>query len=308
MLDTPGFHHIQLKSVDPDAAIAFYTGLFPTTRKTSWAGMPALACTNDVLVLFEKVATPPTSEPQSAIWHYGWHVKDTQATVKAFKDRPEVKMRPLYTTEEGGSVWASSDTWPGGAGGLGRTKAEIAEARAKNIQPEGKGGFSYMSGGPEDALFEIAGDYPAERFNHVHMWQEDPFCALLWYKKHLNAPVRAGFADTDLNADNCRVPRGDDRTWPALNREGMFRTPRAGVEFGDVVLTWYANQGSQPLVSSRGQMQDHIGLSVRDLDAWIAKLRGEGVKILEGPYKRGDTRAMMIEGPSREAIELVEVI
>ena len=87
----------------------------------------------------------------------------------------------------------------------------------------------------------------------------------------------------------------------------MFRSPRAGVEFGDVVLTWYMNQGNEPLASSRGQMQDHIGLSVTDLDAWVEKLRGEGVVFLEGPYELGDTRAAMIEGPSREAIELVEV-
>ncbi len=120
-------------------------------------------------------------------------------------------------------------------------------------------------------------------------------------------PVRAGFPDTELTEDNCRVERGADRTWPALNREGMFRSPRAGVEFGDVVLTWYANQGDTPLASSRGQMQDHIGLSVADLDAWVAKLKGEGVTFLEGPYRLGPTRAVMIEGPSREAIELVEV-
>ena len=103
------------------------------------------------------------------------------------------------------------------------------------------------------------------------------------------------------------MPRGADRTWPALNREGMFRTPRAGVEFGDVVLTWYANQGETPLVSPRGQLQDHIALSVADLDAWMAKLRGEGVTLLEQPYRLGDTRAVMIEGPSKEALELVEV-
>jgi hypothetical protein len=54
-------------------------------------------------------------------------------------------------------------------------------------------------------------------------------------------------------------------------------------------------------------MQDHIGLGVTDLDAWVEKLRGEGVTFLDGPYKLGDTRAVMIEGPSREAIELVEV-
>ncbi|MNC88986.1 hypothetical protein D3C83_48700 [compost metagenome] len=87
----------------------------------------------------------------------------------------------------------------------------------------------------------------------------------------------------------------------------MFRTPRAGVEFGDVVLTWYANQSAEPLVSSRGQMQDSIGLSVADLDAWTAKLKSEGVKFLENPYRLGSARAVMIEGPSREAIVLVEV-
>jgi len=72
-------------------------------------------------------------------------------------------------------------------------------------------------------------------------------------------------------------------------------------------MMWYANQGQRPLVSSRGQLQDHIALSVSDLNAWIDKLRGEGVRFLEEPYTLGDTRAVMIEGPSREALELVEV-
>ena len=31
------------------------------------------------------------------------------------------------------------------------------------------------------------------------------------------------------------------------------------------------------------------------------------MRMLEQPYKLGDTRAVMIEGPSREALELVEV-
>jgi hypothetical protein len=87
----------------------------------------------------------------------------------------------------------------------------------------------------------------------------------------------------------------------------MFRTPRAGVEFGDVSVMWYANQGDKPLASPLGQLQDHFGLSVGDLDAWVDKLKGEGVKFLDGPYKFGDTRAAMIEGPSKEAIALVEV-
>ena len=306
MLPTPGFHHLHLNSVDPDAAIEFYTRLFPTTRKAEWGGHKALQSPNDVLILFDRVNQPPPTQPQSAIWHFGWHVADSQAAVREFQSQPDVTMRPLYTTDEGGSVLISSDTWPSIGNTLGLTRAQIAEARANGVQPTHKGGFAYMSGGPEDALFEIAGDYPAERFNHVHLWHEQPFCALLWYKKHLNAPVRQGFPDTEMDDRNCRVERGADRTWPALNREGMFRTPRAGVEFGDVVLTWYMNQESQPLARSRGQMQDHIGLSVADLDAWIAKLRSEGVGPIEGPYRLGDTRAVMLEGPSREGIELVE--
>jgi hypothetical protein len=39
----------------------------------------------------------------------------------------------------------------------------------------------------------------------------------------------------------------------------------------------------------------------------VTKLRAEGVTFLEQPYTLGDTRAVMIEGPSREALELVEV-
>lgn len=308
MLPTPGFHHLHLNSTDPEAAIDFYVRQLPSTKKGSWGGHPALFSPNDVMILFDKVDAPPSIEPPSAIWHFGWHVTDAQATVRRWHERPEIELRPLYTSEDGGSVLISSDTWPGETGALGRTRAEIAEAKAKGIQPTHKGGFAYMSGGPENALFEIAGDYPAERFNHVHMWQEQPFCALLWYKRHLNAPVRQGFPDTDLSEASCRVARGPDRTWPALNREGMFRTPRAGVEFGDVVLTWYMNQGDTPLVSSRGQMQDHFGLKVGDLDAWIAKLKDEGVAFIDGPYRFGETRAVMIEGPSREAIELVEAV
>ena len=74
-----------------------------------------------------------------------------------------------------------------------------------------------------------------------------------------------------------------------------------------MALLWYMRQGNQPLVSSRGHVTDHIALSVTDLDAWITKLRGEGVTFLAAPYALGDTRAVMIEGPSREALELVEV-
>ena len=307
MPDIPGFHHLHLNSVDPDRAIDFYLRHFPTSAKTTWGGLPALAAPNDVLVLFTKVATPPPTSPQTALWHFGWHVPDTRASLEAFRSRPDLELLPLYTTDEGGSVFVSSDSWPSNGPTPGLTKAQIAEAKAQGVPPTRNGGFGYMRG-PDDALVEYAGNHPAERFNHVHMFQEDPYCAQLWYQTHLNAPVYAGrTSQTPLTEATCTVPRGPDRSWPALEVGGMFRSPSAAVVFGDVALPWYMRQGDQPLASSRGHLYDHIALSVRDLDAWIAKLRGEGVRFLETPYKLGATRAVMIEGPSREALELVEV-
>src|SRR5258705_112966 len=129
--------------MDPDATIACYVRHFPTSSKTTWAGLPALAAPNDVLVLFTRVAAPAPTTPQSAIWHFGWHVPDTQASRMVFGARPDLELLPLYTTDEGGSVFVSSDTWPSRGPTPGLTKAQIAEARAAGVQPTRAGGFGY---------------------------------------------------------------------------------------------------------------------------------------------------------------------
>jgi catechol 2,3-dioxygenase-like lactoylglutathione lyase family enzyme len=304
-LDAPHFHHLHLNSVDPDAAIEFYMKQFPSTTKASLAGFPALK-TGKVYILFTKVSARPPIEPQTAIWHFGWHVVDVRKNLALYKERKEVQLLPLYTTDEGGSVLISSDTWPGTGGVLGLTKAQIAEAKAKGVKPLGGAGFAYLQA-PDRAIVEYQGDMPVERFNHVHMYQEDPYCAQIWYQKHLNAAASQGAAGQAPHTEaDCKVERSE-RSWPALEKGGMIRQPSAGVTFDDVAMNWYERQGDQPLVGTRGHLADHIALGVSNLDAWIAKLRGEGVKFLEQPYKFGDTRAVMIEGPSREALELVEI-
>src|SRR6202161_240293 len=117
-LPTPGFHHLHLNSPNPDAAIDFYTKQFPSTSKSTWDGFPARK-PGRVFVLFPKVNSPAPTEPQTAIWHFGWHVVDVRKNLAMYKERKQVKLLPLYTTEEGGSVWVSSDTWPGTGGLLG---------------------------------------------------------------------------------------------------------------------------------------------------------------------------------------------
>ena len=301
-LPTPGFHHLHLNSTNPDAAIDFYTKQFPSTMKANLAGFPALKA-GKVYVLFTKVNAPAPTEPQTAIWHFGWHVTDVRENFTTYQQRKEVRLLPLYASEEGDSVFVSSDALPGTGGVLGLTKAQIAEAKAKGVKPAGGAGFAYLQG-PDGAIIEYQGNMPAERFNHVHMYQEDPFCAELWYRKHLNAPPDVAGRAPHTEAD-CKVARGE-RTWPALEMEGTIRVPRAGVTFDNVTLTWYARQGEHPLVGTRGHLADHIALRVGNLDAWIGKLRGEGIRFLKQPYQFGNTRAVMIEGPSREALELIE--
>jgi catechol 2,3-dioxygenase-like lactoylglutathione lyase family enzyme len=303
-LPAPGFHHLHLNSLNPDAAIEFYTKQFPSTTKASVAGFPALKA-GKVYVLFTKVGTPPPTEPQTAIWHFGWHVVDVRKNLEMYKQRKDVQLLPLYTTEEGGAVFISSDTWPGTGGVLGLTKAQIADAKTKGVEPRGGAGFAYLQG-PDHAIVEYQGDMPAERFNHVHMYQEEPLCAQLWYQKHLNAQAYPAAAQTTHTEADCKVEHSE-HSWPALEKVGTIRQPSASVIFDDVTLNWYVRQGDRPLVSTRGHLADHIALSVSNLDAWVAKLRREGVTFLEQPYKFGDTRAVMIEGPSREALELVEI-
>jgi len=287
----PVFHHLHLNSAAPDAAIVFYTRQFPSTSRASWGGFPALKSPNNVMVLFTKVDLAPPILPQTAIWHFGWHVTDVRGNLASYTSRPDVRLAPLFTSEEGGSALVSSDTWPGTGGILGLTKAQIGNARAEGVKPAGGAGFAYMRG-PDDALIEYQGNFPAERFNHVHMYQEESSAPSYGTRRISAAPSPA------------IRPRGAPRP---IARDGMYRTPSAAVTFGDVALTWYMRQGERPLAGTRGHLYDHIALGVVDLDRWIAKLRGEGVVFLEGPYRLGDSRAVMIEGPSREAIELAEV-
>ena len=302
-LPTPEFHHLHLNSLNPEAAIAFYVEQFPFTTRTTFAGEPALWSPTEVLVLFQRVDAPPPTQPQSAFWHFGWHVADVHESANSFRSNG-VALLPLYIERDGPTVATSGDTWPG-SGGVGLTEAGIAEAKANGVQPTFGAGFAYLRG-PDDAVVEYQGDRPQERFNHIHLYMEQPFCALLWYQRHLNVPSRG--AGGERTEADCRVTRGPDASWPALESQGTYRNPSMNsIAFSDVGLFAYMNQSDTPLASTRGQLMDHFALRVDDLDPWIAKLRSEGVTFLEQPYTVGGFRAVMIEGPSREAIELIEL-
>jgi catechol 2,3-dioxygenase-like lactoylglutathione lyase family enzyme len=301
-LPPPGFHHLHLNSTDPEAAIAFYIRQFPDSTRTVWGGMPALKAKTNVLILFDKVVTPPPADPETtAVWHFGWNVTDVRQKLEFYKGHPEVKVSPMYTTVDGEIVYINSDSIQG-------TKAQVDAAKAEGAKPKGGPGVMYIAG-PDGALIENVGNMPGqvERFNHVHLYQEEPFCAQLWYQQHLNASIAPALVQNPPRTEaNCRVSRGE-KSFPALVKGGMYRTPASGVTFDDVAIIWPVSQIERPLAPTRGHLVDHFGLSVADLDAWGNKLRSEGINFLTGTYRLGDTRAFTIQGPSQEAIELVEV-
>jgi catechol 2,3-dioxygenase-like lactoylglutathione lyase family enzyme len=301
--EAPHFHHLALNSADPDAAIAFYLKEFPSTARTDWEGMPALMSPNHVLIVFQKVAAPPPADPDvTAYWHFGWMVADSRAALEVF--RAQDLLVPFYTDDQGDYVGISSDTYPYPPGVPGRTKVQIAEALTQKLQPRRIGGNGYIAG-PDHAIIEFTGNAP-ERFDHVHMWQDDPLCAQLWYVRHLGATPRRGAAPpVPIAEENCKTARGADPSWPSLSQKGTYRFPTGGVSFDDVAMNWYMNQTGKPLAPTAHHLIDHVSLSVSDLDGWIAKLKGEGVVFLRQTYRIGTTRAVMIEGPSHEAIELI---
>ena len=277
----PGFHHLHLNSVDPEAAIDFYVRHFSSSR-TTWGGMPALMTSKPIsetrgpsslpnaLILFNKVNDPPPSDPYAtAYWTFGWHVKDVRGKLQPYAPQPEVKALPQYFSD-GYVVFVS-------------------------------GGSGFLQG-PDNAVVELTDRRPAssgEFFYRIRMVQDVPHCAHFWYRRVLAAIANDG---------DCRaIQQPATRNWPALQRDGFLGGSQGTNSFGDVAVAWYFRPGIKPFESSRGHVIDHMALSVGNLDGWIARLKNEDVKFLEEPYRLGDTRAVMIEGPSREAIELVEV-
>lgn len=300
-LGPPVFHHVHVSSMNPSATIAAYIRIYPAVVKTQVAGFDGVK-SGDVYVLLTKANTPPRTQPQSAFWHQVWDTPDVRQFALRVRDAG-MAVLPLYTSDEGGTVEVSSD-----AVGYGLTKAGLEDAKKRGLTPTHKGGLVYAEG-PDGVLMEVVqGAGPVDRLSGMDLWEEDPICAEFWYKKHFNTtqspfPSRGGPCPTS-EAD-CKVPRGEP-SWPSPDRRGLIRVPDGWAGFNGFMFHWYAPEGDRPLVSTRGQFADHIALSVDDLDRWIAKLKGENVTFLRQPYTFGNARAVMIEGPSLEAIEIIE--
>jgi catechol 2,3-dioxygenase-like lactoylglutathione lyase family enzyme len=296
-------HHVHLNSVNPSAAAAYYPKAFPiSAAKTTFNGYEAVK-TGNVYLLFTKVDTPPQTElngPQTSVWHFGWNTADSRKYDQDFRAKG-LKIAQMWDAADGKLVDMSSHTLPGLP-----TQEQILEMRAKGVQPTRQGGFGYLRG-PDDALIENAQAGSVERFNHVHMYHEHPYCAIAWYVTHLGATMPQGTGGAAITPDGNDCKRlYAPPTWPSFFKfPGFVREPSGSVKFDDIDILIRPWPGGG-LVSTRGHIVDHWALSVADLPSTVARLKSEGVKILEEIHPWGNMQAAMIEGPDRVAIEIVE--
>lgn len=304
-LTTPVFHHVHQNSTDPAAAIAKFQKIYPALVKVTVGGFEGVQIPKVMSILFTTVNTPAPTEPQSAFLRHVFSVPNVRDLVTLLRSM-KMDVRPLYTLE-GTTVEVSSDTYQNG---MTRTAYEQAKAKGTLAPPTRTGGY-IIFWGPENVLMETTERNtlkPGEvMYGLVDMWQDHSICAELWYRTHLNAPARAGRGvapELTYTEATCKVPKSE-HSFPSVEKVGTRRQPGGGAAFGPVSLNWFASQSETALAPMRGQLVDHIAVSVPALDPWIAKLEAEHVTFLQQPYKFGDLRAIMIEGPSRESIEII---
>jgi hypothetical protein len=125
---------------------------------------------------------------------------------------------------------------------------------------------------------------------------------------HLGAtmPARQGAAAPAPPLENCQTKTYAPPTWPSFAKTGFVRDPAGGVLIDDISISIRPWPGGG-LVSTRGKIVDHWAVSTANLDMTVARLRSENVKFLEEIHPWGTSRAAMIEGPDRIAIEIVEI-
>ena len=158
--------------------------------------------------------------------------------------------------------------------------------------------YAYVDG-PDHVLIEL-NTARHHDFAHVHMFSADPPAAGAWYANELGL---RSFPQTEQRIyRNVQIAPA---AFVTADHVSMIIYP---VEYLQTAApeTWKARAGA--FASTRGRVVDHLGFSVDDLDAALARLRLDGVKVTAEPRSIADgkVRSAFIEGPDQVAIELLE--
>ena len=262
------FHHLHLNAADPQADIAFYTKHFDA-EKGKFAGAVDAVWAQKSWMLFTKVSAPPTSEITSTIWHFGWGAEDMPKEYQRQLDLGAKFETPITDISDIG-------------GGTGR----------------GTFFYAYVQG-PDNSLIEL-NTARHHHFGHLHLLSEDPVAAGEWYAKHF------GIANVRYQKQK-RVYKGVQISPSASFMIDNVNVIIFPVEYArdSMPKLW---DGRKTFESTKGHVVDHIGLSVDNLDASLARLKEEQVTITDPPKSvlSGKVTYAFIEGPDKMRIEVIE--
>jgi catechol 2,3-dioxygenase-like lactoylglutathione lyase family enzyme len=121
------------------------------------------------------------------------------------------------------------------------------------------------------------------------MFSADPPAAGAWYAKHF------GFRS---------FPQTEKRVY-----RDVQIAPAAFVTADHVSMIIYpVEYRGGTIVSTRGRVIDHLGFSVDDLDATLARMRKDAVKVTTEPRSlaEGRIKSAFVEGPDQVVIELIQ--
>jgi catechol 2,3-dioxygenase-like lactoylglutathione lyase family enzyme len=181
----------------------------------------------------------------------------------------------------------------------------------------------------------------AAHFHHVHLNTTDPAAAIEFYTSKFKAR-KESFAGEDAvwTGDSWLLFTKVDAPPPSEPLSGIwhigwgaedmqstyqlqlaqgtrFATPISDISdlVGDnrpadhiSMILYPVEYRGGTIVPTRGRVVDHLGFSVDDLDATVARLRQDGVKVTAEPrtIADGKIRSAFIAGPDRVAIELLQ--
>ena len=264
------FHHLHLNTLDPKAAIDFYTSKFDSER-AKFAGLLDGVWAQKSWLLFTKVDKAPPSELTSSIWHFGWGAEDMKTTYAKHQEMGTKFFTPLTDISDIGGNAGAKDTFF----------------------------YAYVLG-PDNALIEI-NTANHHRFGHVHLFSADPVSAGEWYAKHFGAKVRGSRTREPRMYRDVQIGPSASFTMDNVN---VIIYP---IEYPKKA---YADhwKGKTEFDSTRGRVVDHVGYSVDNLSKAIEELRANGVKVTDEirSVANGKIKFAFIEGPDRLRIEIVE--
>jgi len=264
------FHHLHLNTLDPKAAIDFYTSRFDCER-ARFAGLLDAVWTQKSWILFTKVSQPPPWELTSSIWHFGWGAEDMKAAYEKQLAMGTKFFTPLTDISDIGGNTGAKDLFY----------------------------YAYVQG-PDGALVEL-NTASHHRFGHLHLFSADPVAAGEWYEKYLGAKRRSTRAPS-------REPRfyRNHQIGPSVS----LTIDNVNIIIYSIEYTKRAYpdhwRGKTELDSTRGRVVDHIGFSFDNLAEALEKMRKDGVKVTDEIRSIGKIKFAFIEGPDKIRIELVE--